>query len=183
MSLVELGRLRLTDLNQTERVLGGTTTKEVDVPGLMTLYQVRGTRWTMSIADCAWENGERDVRVVNRGDAPQIFDFLRSKNRMTVEPHRNVLKARLSQSLIGANDRPVRRLATLAELTSAAGVDVRAKLLELGGIAVDTRAELWGDDSNHRGYVEVQFPAHAALVPVAAYVLSRLAPLDTGRRA
>jgi hypothetical protein len=69
------------------------------------------------------------------------------------------------------------------ELDLGAGLDVASCLLELGAECVDTREAAMGDETGRRTFLCAVFRERSSIVPAAAYVLTRIAPLMRGVRA
>ena len=67
--------------------------------------------------------------------------------------------------------------ASLDELRLGAGLDIKAALESFGARAVGTKAEVFAATGTHQNYLCATFPPGAHLVPIAAYVLTRIAPL------
>ena len=66
------------------------------------------------------------------------------------------------------------------ELDDGAGVSVAHQLARHGADRTGTREELLNDDSRARARLGVRFGDHADLVPVIAYVCTRVAPVANG---
>jgi hypothetical protein len=63
------------------------------------------------------------------------------------------------------------------ELDTAAGADIEELLKSLGASGVATREIAWGDTSNRKTDLCVVFDVDNVVVPLAAYALTRVAPL------
>ena len=59
-------------------------------------------------------------------------------------------------------------------------MDVKARLLAVGAQLVDTRGAAFGDESPRRGYFCAIFDSSADLVPVAAFAMTKVAPIMHG---
>lgn len=70
-----------------------------------------------------------------------------------------------------------------AGLDAGAGIGVAEELRRYGAAAVGTRAELLGDAGRHRARLGARLPCGAEMVPVVAYVLTRVAPVARGATA
>ena len=77
----------------------------------------------------------------------------------------------------GKDGRVGRKVWSLAEYQSKAGINLQQTLKQLGAIAVDKREALIDDKSRNRNIPAVLFQAGDAQVPAAALVLTTLAPL------
>ena len=137
----------------------------------------------MTIAHNRWINGDRDVRLHDRGTAPQQFDRFTSTGRLGLAPvGTDECYVELMQAQMGENDHPTLRKVELEELSQGAGCDVEAVLTKMGA-KVGTRASLIGDTSKRRSRYCARFPSRATEVAVVAYVLTRIAPFHHQIRA
>jgi len=178
---VLLGDLLLKDLHEQKAISHSQTATTVDdVGGVARIFEVRGPSWTVAVARYRWENGESDVRLFDRGNAPSIFDRLLHSLRMSEYECSEGLRARLEQARIGPGNVPRRAKADLTELDSGAGTAVAAALTAVGASGVGTAEDLFGDSGPARSWVWVTYPVSAAVAAVAGYTLSRLAPLQRG---
>jgi hypothetical protein len=184
MQEMTLGDLRLAPTGRTVRVTGQDAAKNDDVQGRAELFRVSSPTWKMTIAHNRWDSGIQDVKLHDRGTAPQRFDRLRSARRLGLMPsgEGSEFYVELKQVQMGENDHPTRRKVELADLSQGAGCDVKAVLTGMGA-KVGTRQALIGDTSNHRTGYCVTFPRHAVEIAVVAYVLTRIAPFHHQIRA
>ena len=86
MKEMTLGDLHLASTGQIVSVTGQSATKTADLRGTAELFSVRSPTWKMTIAHNRWNNGDRDVRLHDRGTAPQRFDRFRSTGRLGLTP-------------------------------------------------------------------------------------------------
>ncbi len=70
--------------------------------------------------------------------------------------------------------------ASQEELDRGAGVGTVVTLRNFGATDIGPRQVLLGDTTNRRLYWCVVFPPDAGLIPLVAYVLTRVAPLHYG---
>jgi hypothetical protein len=77
----------------------------------------------MIIAHNRWDSGVQDVKLHDRGTAPQRFDRLRSARRLGLMRSGvgGELYVELKQVQVGENDHPTRRKVELADLSLGAG--------------------------------------------------------------
>lgn len=182
MKKMTLGDLQLAPTGQTVRLKGQSATKARS-EGKADLFSVSSSTWELSIAYCRWDNRDQDVRLYDRGRAPQRFDRFRSARRLGVHPasagewYVDLMQARMSE-----NDHPVLRKVELAELSVDAHCDVQEVLIKMGA-KVGTRESLIRDTSRHGSRYCARFPAHATEIAVVAYVLTRIAPFHHEIRA
>ncbi len=81
------GDVRVRSAKESAPVHGESHRRIKDLTGTADLYFVHTPDWTLTIADQRWANSDHDVRVFDRGDAPQHFDRLRTRLRLGVLPH------------------------------------------------------------------------------------------------
>ena len=67
--------------------------------------------------------------------------------------------------------------ATREQLDEVLGDDVADLLLGVGALDVGTKADVLFDDGRRRNYIAATFPAHDAVVPLAAYTVTRVLPI------
>jgi hypothetical protein len=189
MKEMTLGDLHLAPTGRTVPVFGQSATKTNDLRGTAELFSVRSPAWEMTIAHIRWNNGNEDIRLHDRGTAPQRFDRFRSARRLGLHPVKTDSQyadpqyfVELMQAQMGQNDHPTLHEVELAELSLSAGCDVKAVLTKLGA-TVGTRGSLLRDSSSHRSRYCARFPRHATEVAVVAYVLTRIAPFHHQIRA
>ncbi|MFZ4433309.1 MAG: hypothetical protein ACOYOQ_08970, partial [Microthrixaceae bacterium] len=122
-------------------------------------------------------NGEAWLHSFNVESSLDTLGRLRHGGRLGIRTHGNVLAAELQHLRVTDGSWSRLKMASMAELSDSAGLDVEATLNNVGAIAIGTRAELEGCTSNRRNILSVHFPAHADDVPVNAYVVTRILPL------
>lgn len=169
-----LGDLNLETTGRTVPVTGQSAAKSGRLQGKATLFAVSSPEWALTVAHTLWDNGDQDVKLHDRGTAPQRFDRLRSTCRLGLTPTgAGEFRVELMQAQMGENDHPRLRKVELADLN--ADCDVRAVLTGMGA-QVGTREQIIGDNSKSKSRYCAQFPRRAAEVAVVAYVLTRIAP-------
>jgi hypothetical protein len=165
------GSLRVED----EQTIGGA-----DVPGLAQLFEVSdGLELRLTLRDCTFENGERDVTVVDRHGSPAYADVLVRRLRLGVEPHAG---GRLRAACKQARLKPTGH----ANLHWATPEDVLAPLGPYGadlyraGVELGTREDLLGDEGRLRTKAVAVFDARRELAPVLLHVVTRVLPVRQG---
>jgi hypothetical protein len=160
MKKMTLGDLSLSSTGQTVTAVGQSATKTADLRGTAELFIVRSPLWEMTIAHHRWNNGDRDVRLYDRGTAPQRFDSFRRSRRLGLTPvgTGGECYAELMQAQMGENDHPTLRKVDLADLALGAGCDVQAALTRMGA-KVGTRASLIRTPANVASSTALGFPA------------------------
>lgn len=172
-----LGDLRLAPTGQIVRVTGQDAAKTDDIRGTAELFSVCSPAWKMIIAHDRWDSGRQDVKLHDRGTAPQRFDRFRSSRRLGIarigtggECYVELMQAQMEE-----NDHPTLRKVELAELSQGADCDIEVALTKMGA-KVGTRESLLGDTGRSRSRYCATFPRDAIEVAVVAYVLTRIAP-------
>jgi hypothetical protein len=90
------------------------------------------------------------------------------------------LYAELRQVRLKPNGRGNLFAASEPELDDGAGVSLVRELQRHGALLVGTREELLGDEGRSRNRWGVRFPADGQIVPVLAYVCTRIEPVRRG---
>jgi hypothetical protein len=177
---IRIGAFTITPLGETVDIEGDTT-DGVASTGRGTLYEVTGDdRLRLTVRDTRWDNGERDVVATLRHDSPQRFDTLIERLRLPVAERGDSLYAELRHVRLKENGRGNLHAPGEAELDAGAGVSVAHALMQHGATAVGTRGELLGDEGRMRSRMGVRFPRDAELVPLVAFVCTRVAPVARG---
>ncbi len=159
-------------------VVTGETTAGVRARGEAVTYPVRGPRGTaLTVADIRWANGERDVRTLDRHVSPQTLDRLKQGLRLGVHGHGGRLVVDLAQARLKEGHWSNLYRATWEELDHGAGISVREALSELRADELGTREAVLADASRRRNYLCALFAVGRPLVPIGAYVLTRVAPI------
>ena len=100
--------------------------------------------------------------------------------RLPVTQRGHDLYAELCQVRLKPNGRGNLYAATIQDLDDGARVSVAHELEHHGATRVGTRVELLGDEGRARNRVGVRFGQQADLVPVIAYICTRVAPVANG---
>jgi hypothetical protein len=178
--MLRVGEFTITPLDGTLGV-EGQTAGGTPSAGRARHYDVRdGNGLHLTLRDTRWANGERDVVACRRHDSPQRFDTLVERLRLAVTERDENLYAELRQVRLKPNGRGNLFAADEADLDHGAAVRVARELERHGALEVGTREELVGDDGRTRGRMGVRFPSDAELVPVVAYVCTRVGPVARG---
>ena len=153
--------------------------------GVARTYRVLGLsprEVELVIRDISWINGDREVFAPERetGSDPR-YDGIVGRHRLGVKRAGGISYMVLAQTRLNGTPKPTQRYVGLDELDQGAGVGFAPALLGLGATAIDSRAALLGDTSTHRNRLIATFEhERAPHVPVAAFVLTRVAPLARG---
>jgi hypothetical protein len=134
------------------------------------------------IRDVTWVTGDREVFAPERetGNDPR-YDGIVGRHRLGIKRADGISYMVLAQTRLNGTPKPTQRYVGIDELDRGAGVRFAPTLLGLGATAIDSRAELLGDTSTHRNRLAVTFDQERAPhMPVAAFVLTRVAPVARG---
>lgn len=170
-------------LTETTEPIEGQTASGRAATGVATIYEIEGPdRLRLRCADIAWDADdappERDVHTLERYGSPQRFDRLCHGLRLTVQAHGKVgCFVELRQARMKSATWSNLFRADRADLDVGARVDVAATLRSVGATEVGYRRHVLGDDGRRRNYVCATFGPEADLVPIVAYVLTRVLPV------
>jgi hypothetical protein len=175
-----VGAFSIADLKRTVTVEGETPEGFASV-GRGRLYEVSGPGGLrLTVRDTRWDNGERDVVASERHDSPQRFDTLVERLRLPVAQRGGDLYAELRHVRLKPNGRGNLFAPSEKELDGGAGVQVARELRRHGALRVGTREDLLGDEGRTRGRLGMRVPHDAEVLPVIAYVLTRVGPVAEG---
>ena len=172
-----------------ERSLKHSTIKVVKSQGPACIFKVSGPDGIdLELADVRWDNGEREIRVVGRGNSPEKYDHLKNKRRVAIKSafvvgQPNCVYMELAQARWKSDedDRSSKYWrVTIQELSKDANTDITGALMQAGATKVDTRENVRDDRSSRKHVPCVMFDKSNSRVPIIAYVLSRIAPLVRG---
>lgn len=175
--MIEVGAFSITPLQRAVDVEGETPDGQAS-SGRGRLYDVSdGGESRLTVRDTSWANGERDVVATERHDSPQRFDTLVERLRLAVLPHGKGLYVELRQARLKPNGRGNLFVPDEEALDAGAGVSVARALERHGAMHVGTREVLLEDTGRSRTRLGALFPREAELVPLVAYVCTRVAPV------
>ena len=118
------------------------------------------------------------VVCTSRNQSPQIWDDVVQRLRIGIRDAGEgqwIMDLRSVERPKGG--RAGRKVWSLAEYKSKAGMNLQQILKELGAIAVDTREALIDDQSRNRNIPAVLFHAGDSRIPAAAWALATLKPI------
>jgi hypothetical protein len=178
---VRVGAFEIFALAGSPVGVEGSTVAGVASTGHGALYSVTDRHELhLTVRDTTWANGERDVVACERHDSPQRFDTLIERLRLGISPRDGDLYVELRHVRLKPNGRGNLFAPDEAMLDDGAGLSVRGELERFGATRVGSREELLGDTGRSRSRLGATFGRDAVLVPLVAYVLTRVAP--TARR-
>jgi hypothetical protein len=176
-----VGAFTLRRLEDGVAAKGETASGQTSV-GAVVLYELTGSdNLHLTVRDTRWANGERDVVACERHESPERFDTLIDRLRLAVLDHGG-LYVELRQARLRPNGHAGLYNASAADL-EVAGVEVRKTLLAHGAVEVATREDLLGDTGPARFRMGARFSDQDSLVPLVAYVLTRVCPVAAGTSA
>ena len=179
---ISIGSLRLYGPDQEQAGnLDGFDGSKMDATLIpWTVYGDGGLHFSIQVAmiDEGTANEVGQVVCTSRNQSPQIWDDVVHRLRIGIRDAGEgqwIMDLRSVERPSGA--RAGRKVWSLAEYQSKAGINLQQTLKQLGAIAVDKREALIDDKSRNRNIPAVLFQAGDAQVPAAALVLTTLAPL------
>lgn len=173
---LEVGEFPLRPLGRSIK-LEGETASGAEASGRGDLYELTGPEGLhLTLRHTRWETGEQDVVACERHQSPERFDTLVERLRLAVLDYGSPY-VELRQGRLRSNGRAGLFNADLAELDAGAGVAVAEALRRHGATEIGTRRELLHDEGRTANRCGALFEEQARLVPVLAYVLTRVAPV------
>jgi hypothetical protein len=174
---ITVGQITITDTNQVDTIEGQTPGR-VDATGTARRYKITGPgRLHLQVLDVTWDNGERDIRTVERNGSPQRFDRLCHGARLGILKAGPDLMVELRQARMTTADWSTCHKADLPALDAGAQTNTAKALRQAGAKHVGTRSEVLDDTSCRRNYLCAAFVAEATTVPIVAYTLTRVLPV------
>ena len=134
----------------------------------------------LEVGVVAWASGDTDVRTFTRLTGPVIYDRLTKGVRLGVSHRDEIATCELGVLSFHPDKQPTVIKASLPDLDQLIGGSVHDALMALGALDVGSREEIYGDTSRRRSYQAVTFPADNSLVPLAAYVVTRVVAMYKG---
>ena len=172
---VELGCVS----DQSVRVTGQTISRQDSV----------GNRWSWPVTvgshdfvvwETLWSTGERDLVLARPSVVPSLPIMvvnLMGHQRAGIATGKTFEFVTARKVDAAVDDRPRRTECRLGDIERLIPGNVRNDLDRLGLIAIDTRAQLIGDDGRHRNHLIATFASEHRQVGVAFYCLTRLVPI------
>lgn len=174
---IAVGPLTLCGPIAVERVEHGQSARKWSGAGSRRLHEVRGPEGAITLADNSWENGDRDLAIVSRGDAPETFDPLVRRLRTSIElkgDGRSVMRLRIP-AIGEPGARPTAHRASLDELNAAAGLDAEELLCVAGALKVGPARVVYGETRARMCeelYVSFADSGRCSNAPVLAYLVT-----------
>jgi hypothetical protein len=164
--------------DEAVRVAGQTISRQ-DSVGNRWSWPVRVGDLDLAVSETLWSTGEREVvleRPATIPALPMVVVNLMGRQRAGIavgEAFEFITVRRVGP---GADGRPRRKECRVDDVDELFSPRVRAELHRLGLIAIDTRAQLLGEEGRHRNHLIAAFASDDRQVGVAVYVLTRLMP-------
>jgi hypothetical protein len=140
-----------------------------------------GSAIRLDVELCRAENGEAWIRATHAHRSPRRFQRLLHGLRPGIRPvpeHQGFEYMELRQAqIVDDPNWPKLRRVSKEVLDEGAGVDCEGQLVALGASQLDTQEMVWGATNNRKKDLCVVFGAGNVKVPIAAYALTRVAPL------
>lgn len=171
---VTVGPLTLTQLGRPIAFEGETIIKGQRSTGLARIFEVRGDNFDVEIADVAFDNGSRDVRMTSRRDHESLDRLVHG---LRVGVHRTTNDrwfAQLRVPAVGSRGTETFHQTDLESLTDVCRFDVKEPLVGAGAITVNRRELAIGDNRRARNELCATFDREDSLVPVVAYAVTPL---------
>lgn len=177
-----IGRLRLHGPGEEQPgKLSGFDGKEADATLIpWAVYGDGGLHFSIQVAmiDEGTANEVGQVVCTSRNQSPQVWDDVVQRLRIGIRDAGEgqwIMDLRSVERPKGS--RAGRKVWTLQEYQSRAGINLQQTLTSLGAIAVDTRATLLNDKGKNRNFAAMLFEPGDSRLPAVAWALTTLAPL------
>ncbi len=175
---LNLGHFSLFPRAKRESFVGTTLTDVPNVPAERLIYEVEGPDGILlTVSDAFFENGERHIQVLDASGTDQRFERLTRGCRMGVTASDDVVDFELRQARMKEDDHSTAHNATIEQLDHGAGIDMQTTLRSLGAGRFMTKGEMTGAEGARKNTLCTVAPLDAELVPVAAYVMTRVSPV------
>jgi len=171
----------------TKKIVKGQTSEKSDSFGILKLYDVYISgrqEGRFQVAYATWDDGDRDIRALEATGPKAITDLSRSRVCLSI----NTLGDDCAYSEL-RQARPTRSTeakwahvfhATAFGLHEGVRLDVPQILLHAGAIGVASKKKLLGVTDKTHERLCVIYPQDDELVPILAFVLTRVLPLLNG---
>lgn len=173
---LQVGDFLIHPTGERHYIANGQTASRVAANGVAEVFDVVGRGAHVKVGVVSWINGEQDVRQLSREKGLEPVDRLTDRLRISIKEYGEKDWCEVVQVCVNDKGRVTWRKASLEEIDAGAGISSKKVLGPLGA-SIGTREELRHEDGSHRSFLCVVFPAEERIVPVAVFVMSRLAPL------
>jgi len=144
-----------------------------------------GNRTNLKIAHIIWKNSHVEVRAIHV-TGPGVLNGLwaekrGSRLRLGIDPLDHSKRTiELNQARLKGEEQPQRFLASQRELDHGASLNVISTLKNAGALEIGPKSKILGDEGQRRNFICATFEKNNQIVPVAAFVLTRVLPLLNG---
>ena len=178
-AIVQLGDIE-TLIGTDFHTVQGTTISDVSSVGQSYQSTMKGSDFKILIQDTTWENGERDIQASTvEGTNPVLLDLAR-RLRIGIYPspkHDFLSTLDLRFALRKGMARATAKKMNPREYEELTGLRFLEILNSIPNSACGTREELMKDDSRRRSDFATAFPREDRVIPVIAFLLTRVLPL------
>lgn len=129
-----------------------------------------------------FDDGSRDVRVLETGDTPSPYSRLGHGGRLGVYPLGDHHYSELRAMKLGADNWSNLQRATYSEIEAWLGTNVNELLNSLGCSELTTREKLFHDDGRRRNELACSFKSENYMAVFGLFALTRPLPLLRGVR-
>ena len=187
-SSFELSPLVLSPTTEVARLYDAKTMGGKRSSATAHTFRVTGATIDIDVQYIYWWNGEREVRISTARTAPLAITRAVGHRRLAVMDvdqavgYNALMQYACLQQARTKDDQGWSSLywPTMAELDEGAGLPVASTLQSLGAGEVGTHLEVFGGVGRTSSLIVVTFPCDNEVVPVAAFVLTRVLPLLNG---
>lgn len=161
------------------RAESGQTISGEDSTGGAEVIHVVVEDATFDVAYMRWRNGERDLRCL-RAEGPGWAHRLENRHRLGIyRDNSGDYVELMAVELVDDSGWSTRFKASKGDLDEVFGDDAFDLLYGAGAISINTRARLLGEEGTRASYLAAMFPPDHVPGPVAAFILTRILPLQT----
>lgn len=158
------------------RLKPGRTVQGIDSEAEADVFEVNGRAARVEVGFVRWPNGEEDVQQLSWLAGPEAVAGLTGRLRMSIYQVGDRDWCEVEQAWVDPSGRPKRGMVDLEALDAGAELSSAKLLRQLGG-EIGTRSQLLQDQGPRRNRLCVVFSPDTPIVPIAAFVISRLAPV------
>lgn len=171
---VAIGPLTLIDTGVRRPHEAETTKKRERSTGVARILDVVGPGVDVEIADITFDNGKRDVRMLNRR---AVIALDRLVHGLRVGVHRDRGDrwfVELRVPALGTRQTSTQHRTDIGELNDLCAFDIKNTLVESGAVAVSRREQAIGDSGRRRNELCAVFDHEDSLIPAVAYAITPL---------
>jgi hypothetical protein len=173
------------ELSKENLTIAGETSGGNFSSGICNLYTVadENEKWRVEVAHTFWENGEEEVAAKNV--FPDRLNFIKNRMRMVVSKcdlpeYQDTKFATLRMAFLkseGTSEWSNLKNASMGELSEIVGGNAVSYFKKLGAKTVDYKIDIFNQGGTTANQLIVIFPKDNTLVPIHAFIVTRLLPL------